>query len=142
MTAQASDEDRETEISYAADTRMLARKAVADLAYVPPEAKDDRIYELLCKFAGRGYDFAVGIGKAPPAADRGLVDKLNLARLDVVSLKSDLAAAERERDRLRDALESFAAHRDGCRYHRDGPETCDCGLDAALTAAPEPKEPM
>ena len=43
---------------------------------------------------------------------------------------------DRETDKIRDRYSN------ACRHHRDGPETCDCGLDAARTAAPEPKEPM
>ena len=74
------------------------------------------------------------------------VDEVNArhgrVREAALETQRQLTAERATTARLVEALKSFAAHRDGCRHHRDGPETCDCGLDAARTAAPEPKEPM
>lgn len=62
---------------------------------------------------------------------------LNKSETEVATLQTRLAAAERERDELRDALKKFGRHEYTCvTTNYDHPEElgvkCDCGLGAAL----------
>ena len=65
--------------------------------------------------------------------------KLNFAHGIVKNLKEQLAAAQDENERLREALEEYGAHLKTCDMSWGNvPNKCSCGLEQALKGQGKP----